>query len=142
MIRRYREILYGLAFGLGASAIDVAMHARMEEGDILTELLRPKPAMLFYRLMFVAFGITLGWLLWQRSQREREFRRVAEILDRFQRDIAGPSALMHAKLQVLLTRSDCRLSQEAEAMIHFVYERSQEIQSAVKEKLPSRLDVR
>ncbi len=142
MLARYREVFYGLSFGLGAVAIDVAMHAGMEEGEFLVELFRPKPAMLFYRLLFLLFGITLGWLLWQKSQREREFRRVAEILDRFQRDIAGPAFLLHAKLQVLLTRPDCRLSPEAEAIVHFLYEKSQEIQATIKEKLPSRAGVR
>lgn len=142
MLAKYREVFYGLGFGLGAVAIDVAMHARMEDGEFLVELVHPKPAMLFYRLLFLSFGITLGWLLWQRSQREREFRRVAEILDRFQRDIAGPAVLMHSKLQVLLTHPDCRLSPEAEAIVRFVYETSQEIQSAIKEKLISRAGVR
>jgi len=43
---------------------------------------------------------------------------------------------MHAKLQVLLTRPDLHLSPEAEELVQFVYQRSLEIQTLVKEKLP------
>ena len=31
MLQRYKEIIYGLLFGLGASVIDVFMHASMEQ---------------------------------------------------------------------------------------------------------------
>ncbi len=44
---------------------------------------------------------------------------------------------MHAKLQVLLTREDLHLSAEAEALVQFVYQQSQDLQSLVKNKLPS-----
>jgi len=44
---------------------------------------------------------------------------------------------MHAKLQVLLTRKDLHLSPEAEELVQFVYQRSQDLQSLVKNKLPS-----
>jgi hypothetical protein len=44
---------------------------------------------------------------------------------------------MHANLQVLLTREDLRLSDEAEELVQFVYQRSQDLQSLIKNKLPS-----
>jgi len=31
MLQRYKEIFYGLLFGLGASMIDASMHASMEQ---------------------------------------------------------------------------------------------------------------
>jgi hypothetical protein len=43
---------------------------------------------------------------------------------------------MHAKLQVLLTREDLHLSVEAEEIVRFVYQRSQDLQSLVQNKLP------
>jgi len=38
--------------------------------------------MLFYRVVFLLFGLVLGWLLWQKNKRERDFRRLAEALKR------------------------------------------------------------
>ena len=43
MVQRYKELFYGLLFGLGASAIDVSMHASMEQHGFWAELFRPQP---------------------------------------------------------------------------------------------------
>lgn len=77
MLQRYKEIFYGLLFGLGASVIDVSMHASMEQQGSWTELFRPQPAMAAYRGSFIAFGLVLGWLLWRKNKVERDSRRPA-----------------------------------------------------------------
>jgi len=59
---------------------------------------------------FVLFGVALGCLLWQKNKREREF---------------------------LLTREDLHLSAEAEEIVQFVYQQSQDLQSLVKSRPPS-----
>src|SRR5579871_4061393 len=114
MLQRYKEVLYGLLFGIGAGIIDTAMHAQMEHGSFWTELVQPQPAMLFYRVLFLVFGMAVGWLLWQRNKRERDFRKLTETVARFHREIGGPAVLMHTKLQTLLTRQDWHLSTEAQ----------------------------
>lgn len=136
MFHRYREIFYGLLFGLGACAIDIVMHSRMADRDLSTELFQPELAMLFYRGLFIVFGLTVGLLLWQRSKREREFRVLADTLERFHHDIVSPAVLMHAKLQLLLTRDEFHLSPEVGEAVRFLYDRSQQIQSAARESLP------
>jgi hypothetical protein len=60
MFQKYKEIFYGLLFGIGAGIIDANMHARMERGSFWSELIRPQPAMIFYRVLFVFFGLALG----------------------------------------------------------------------------------
>lgn len=137
MLQRYKEIVYGLLFGLGAGIIDADMHARMENGSFWTELVEPQPAMIFYRILFLFFGLALGWLLWQKNKRERDFRKLTETVARFHREIGGPALLMHTKLQLLLTRQDWHLSPEAEQAVRYVYERSLEIQALAKERLPA-----
>jgi hypothetical protein len=82
--------------------------------------------------MFILFGLAVGWLLWKKSQREREFRHLAELLKRLRQEVGAPAVLMHANLQLLLTRDDLRPSGEAEKIVRLVYEQSQHIQSAVK----------
>jgi hypothetical protein len=136
MLQKYKEIFYGILFGLGAGIIDTVMHARMENTSFWIEMLQPQPAMIFYRALFIFFGVALGWLLWQKNKRERDFRHLAETVEKFHRDLCAPALLMHTKLQVLLTRQDLQLSREAEEVVRFAYERSREIQALAKERLP------
>jgi hypothetical protein len=135
MLQKYKEIFYGSLFGFGAGVIDTAMDARMEGLSFRDELVQ-HPAMLLYRALFILFGLALGWLLWQKNKREREFRDLSEILKQFRQEYGGPALLMHTKLQVLLTRQDLHLSHEAEELVKFVYQQSQHLQSLVKNKLP------
>jgi hypothetical protein len=136
MLQKYKEIFYGGLFGFGAGVLDTFMDARMESLSFWDEMVHHRP-MLFYRALFMLFGLALGWLLWQKNKREREFRDLSEVLRQFRQEYGGPAILMHAKLQVLLTRGDLHLSDEAEELVQFVYQRSQDLQSLVKNKLPS-----
>ena len=135
MLQKYKEIFYGGFFGSGAALLDTFMDARMEGLSFRDELVQHGP-MLFYRALFILFGLAFGRLLWQKNKREREFRDLSEILKRFRQDYGGPAILMHAKLQVLLTREDLHLSDEAKELVQFVYLQSQKLESLVN-KLPS-----
>lgn len=135
-MQRYKEIFYGLFIGLGGWVIDAVMHTQMHGRSFWATLLWPETMELFYRLLFVGLGLTLGWTLWKKNKRERDFRQLAEILQRFHKEIVSPAFLIHGKLQVLLTREDMRLSPAAEEIVRFVYEQSQIIESLAKERLP------
>ncbi len=115
MLQRYKEVFYGLLFGLGASVIDVFMHASMEQQGFWMELIHPQPIMVAYRVFFIAFGLALGWLLWRKNKVERDFRSLAETVEQFRR----------------------HLPPEAQEMIRFAYEKSREIGALAEEKLPS-----
>src|SRR5438445_10140039 len=95
MLQRYKEIFYGLLFGLGASLIDVSKHASMEQQGFWTALLRPQLAMAAYRGSFIAFGLVLGWLLWRKTKVERAFRSLPETVELFGRGISSPAFLSH-----------------------------------------------
>ena len=136
MLQRYKEIFYGLLFGLGASVIDVFMHASMERQGFWTELFRPQPAMAAYRGSFIVLGLVLGWLLWRKNKVERDFRSLLETVEQFRRGINAPALLIHTKLQLLLTRGDFHLPPEAEEMVRFAYERSREIGALAEQKFP------
>jgi hypothetical protein len=135
MLQKYKEILYGVAFGVGAAIIDTAMDAHIQGHGVWVEIIQ-HPPMLFYRSMFVFFGLALGWLLWQKNKRERDFRHLTRTLERFHRECGTNVLLLHTKLQVLLTRNDLRLPHEAEELVQFAYQRSQALQTLLKEKLP------
>lgn len=137
MFQRYKEIFFGLLFGLGAGVIDATMHARMEQASFWIQLVRPQPAMVFYRVLFVVLGAALGWLLWQNNRRERDFRSLKETVERFQRTVAGPALLMHAELQhLLMKKQDFQLSPQAETAIQSVLNKSTEVQTIAREILP------
>ena len=136
MLQRYKELFYGLLFGIGASVIDVSMHASMEQQGFWMELFHPPPMMVAYRVFFIAFGLGLGWLLWRKNKVERDFRRLVETVEQFRRGIRQPAFLIHTKLQLLLTRDDVHLPSEAAEMVRYAYERSREIGDLAQEKLP------
>jgi hypothetical protein len=77
MLQKYKEIFYGGLFGLGAAVLDTFMDAWMEGLSFGDELVQHRP-MLFYRVVFVLFGLALGWLLWQKNKRERQSRLIGD----------------------------------------------------------------
>lgn len=137
MLQQYKEVFFGLLFGIGAGLIDVDMHARMEQGSFWSQLVRPQPAMIVYRVIFLLFGAALGWLLWQKNKRERDFRSLQETLERFHRTVSGPVLLMHAELQLLLMKKEeFHLSPQAETAVQSVFKKSAEVQTIARETLP------
>ena len=130
---RYREVVYGLVFGLGACAIDIVMHARMNGRSALEELIRPDPAMIIYRALFLAFGVVLGMLLWQKSRREREARDLAQRMEQLRHEISGPAILIHANVQLLLTREASAAAGEAEPLLRTIYEESKKLRSLTRQ---------
>lgn len=140
MLKRYKELVYGLLLGIGAWMIDVVMHAQMTSRSIWAEFTEPQTGMVFYRVLYVGFGLALGWSLWQRNKRERDFRRIAEVVRRFHGEIAGPASLIHAKVQALLVRDDLHMPPETQEVIQFVYENSRKMAALAKETLPSDVD--
>ena len=124
----YKEIVFGISFGIGASLIDVAMHATMGEGDWLAELTRPSLVMAVYRTLFLLLGIGLGVLLWQRNRKERDFRQLLASFDALRRGLAAPSMLVHTNLQLLLTSYQSHFPPDASQLISTAYENSRAIQ--------------
>jgi len=130
---KYREILYGLLFGVGACAIDIVMHAEMSDRSLLEELLQPSLQMLIYRVVFLAFGVGLGMVLWQRNKHERETRRLAGMLQKLRHDIGAPVVLIYAKTQLLLTQHQAAMPKEVEPILQSIYEQSTKLQSLTRE---------
>jgi H+/Cl- antiporter ClcA len=131
MFIKYREITFGVLFGFAAVIMDTMMDASTQGRSFVSELTN-YPAMVLYRVLFIVFGFILGWLLWQRNKTERDFRQLQERLDRMRQECGKRSLLMHASLQVLLTRNDLCLSQEAEELVRRAYQSSQELQNLVR----------
>ena len=129
MLRRYKEIFYGLIFGLGAACIDTFVDASTQHRPFWDFGL----GMLLYRAVFVLFGFLLGWLLWRNNQSEREFRSLITAVQNLQANIGPPSVLIHAQTQLLLTKSGTALPPEMEAIVRSIHEQSMKLQSIDKD---------
>ncbi len=135
MFQKYKEIIFGLAFGIGAFVLDTAMDASTVGNSLMDEVTE-HPGMLFYRAIFIVLGLALGWVLWQRNRRERQFRQIAETLRRVQQECGNQGLMLHSTLQTLLTRGDLHLSDEASQLVREAYQRSQEFQRIAELKTP------
>ena len=136
MLQNYKEIFFGLAFGIAALLIDTGMDA-VTMGNSLTDEVAERPAMMLYRAVFVLLGLGLGWLLWTRNRREREYRQLTETLRRLQQDLEKQTLLLRSMLQNLLIRDDLHLSGAASQLLQQAHEKTQELQRIAELKLPS-----
>jgi hypothetical protein len=126
MFLKFREIIYGILFGLGAVLIDAIMDSR-QSGESITTQLFGHPAMLLYRGLFVVMGILFGWLVSQRKTKELEFQEVSERLDQLRLQCEKESMLIHGSLQVVLGRTDLHLPEDTEKLIRQAYQYSEEM---------------
>jgi hypothetical protein len=129
MLKRYREIFYGFLFGIGAACIDMFIDAKMQ-GKQFSDV---SAGMTLYRMLFVLFGCILGWLLWRKNERERQFRSLLAAMEKLRGQIGPPAFMIHAHTQSLLAKPGLRLPPDAEAVVRAIYEESQKLQSAAKE---------
>lgn len=132
MLRRHREIFYGLLFGLGAAAIDMFIDSRTQGKSFWDVSI----GMTLYRSCFVIFGLVLGWLLWRKNESERGCRLLQDQLHRLQKEIGAPTTVIYAQAQILLVGPERQLSAEVQSAIRTIYEQCQKLQSINREKYP------
>ena len=132
MFQKCKEILFGLAFGIGAVVIDTSMDA-MADGNSFIDEMAEHPSMLLCRVV-VVFGLVVGWLLWQNNRREREVRRVTEMLHKLQQECSTQGLLLRSSLPMLLMRADLHLTNVASRVLEETYARSQEYQRIAEQK--------
>lgn len=116
MLHKYKEIVYGVLFGVGAVIMDTFIDSRMGGQDFWAALGGHR-AMTLYRLLFIVYGLILGLLLWQKNSRERDFRHLAAACSRLHRECGKIAVLMHSRLQMLMTRDDLHLATGAEDLL-------------------------
>src|SRR5689334_2214502 len=132
MLQKYKEIVFGVAFGIAAMIIDSAMDATAE-GYSLADEFAAHPGMIVYRLGFVLLGLILGWLLWRNHKRERELRQVEESFHRLQQRCSTHCLLVRSSLQLMLTRDNLHLSDEARRLLEDAYHKIGALQTVAEE---------
>jgi hypothetical protein len=132
MLSDYKEIVYGVAFGVAAAILDTALDAHAEAQSLTGEI-GGHPVMLLYRGLFVVLGFFIGWLLWRNNQRERQFRTLVEQVRKFYQEYEAQAVVLHTDLQLLLTKN-LKLALEDETLLRTTYEKSRELQTLAKQR--------
>lgn len=133
MIKRYKEVWFGLSFGFGAILIDTAMHSQMSGSAFIEELFSFNFEMLVYRILFLAFGLSLGWLLWRNSRQERQFRLLQESFLQLHSDLRPVLVMNYSRLQILFGgREIALLSEEAQNTLRAMHADMRKLQSILE----------
>lgn len=132
MLTTYKEIVYGAVIGFIGLLLDTVMDANAARHGLLAEI-ETHPGMMLYRVLFIVFGMFIGWLLWQNNQREREVRSMMDSLRHFHQEYEARAVVLHTSLQTLLTK-DLHLSPETESLVRSAYETSRDLQSLAKQR--------
>lgn len=97
MVKRYKEIYFGLLLGAAMWVVDAAMHAQLGvelhtggEG-FAHELFQPDATVLLFRFVFVLLALAFGWTLWRSNWRERELRALEDAVIAFHRQLDSPA---------------------------------------------------
>ena len=134
MLQKYKEIVFGVAFGIAAMIVDTAMDATAEGYSLAGEF-AAHPGMIVYRFGFVLLGLILGWLLWRNHKRERELRQLEESFHRMQQRCSTHGLLVRSSLQLVLTRDDLYLSDEARRLLQDTYHKTEALQTIAEESI-------
>jgi len=110
LIRRYKEIIFGVGLGLLMWGIDAAMHVRMSaEADLpasfVAELFSPGATQAFFRALFLLIASAFGFALWRANWRERELRALEEAIISFHRQLDSPAMRIVNHVRMLQTRT-------------------------------------
>ena len=107
-LRRYKEIIYGIALGLAMWVVDAAMHARLgsaiDSHGFLNELLRPGATQLVFRGSFILIATGMGWALWRSNWHERELRALEDAIIAFHRQLDSPAMRIVSNIRMLQGR--------------------------------------
>jgi signal transduction histidine kinase len=109
MLKRYKEIIYGVLLGAGAWVVDAAMHAQLaldahHSRSFLQELLRPGATEFAFRAVFLFIATAFGWALWRSNWRERELRAIETAILDFQRRLDVPTMRIVSHIRMLQGR--------------------------------------
>lgn len=110
MLKRYKEIVYGVLLGLAMWVVDAAMHAQLAAdghgaSSFFGELLRPGATELAFRAVFLVIATAFGWALWRANWRERELQALERVVVAFHRRLDAPAMRLVSHARMLQGRA-------------------------------------
>lgn len=127
MLKRYKEIIYGLMIGLAMWVVDAAMHAQLgadvhSSGSFVDELFRPGATQLVFRSVFLFVGVAFGWALWRSNWRERELRALEDAVVAFHRKLDSPAMRIVSHIRMLQGRPGVMRDDVAASVVESISE--------------------
>ncbi|MDQ6786800.1 MAG: hypothetical protein M3033_08310 [Acidobacteriota bacterium] len=117
MLKRYKEILFGVLLGAAMWIVDAAMHAEIggEVGShgFWAEIFEPNPTTVFFRLVYFVLAAAFGTYLWRANWREREVRALEQAVVAFQRQLDRPALRILSRARQLQSRNSVMLDETA-----------------------------
>lgn len=117
MLKRYKEILFGVLLGAAMWVIDAAMHAEIgaEVGShgFWAELFEPHRTTILFRLVYLVLATAFGVFLWRANWREREVRALEKAVIAFQRQLDQPALRILTRARQLQSLNSVGLDETA-----------------------------
>jgi len=117
MLKRYKEILFGILLGAAMWLVDAAMHSEIgaEVGShgFWAELFAPHPTAILFRLVYFVLATAFGVYLWRANWREREVRALEQAVVAFQRQLDQPALRILSHARQLQARNSIILDETA-----------------------------
>lgn len=105
MLKRYKEIVFGLLLGGAMWVMDAAMHAHLgtaaHSSGFWDEMFRPGPTVLAFRAGYVALALGFGYALWRANWRERELKALEAAFLAFNRQLGTPAVRLVSHSRML-----------------------------------------
>lgn len=139
MVKRYKEILFGLLLGAAMWIIDAAMHAEIgaEVGShgFWAELFAPHPTTVFFRLVYFLLAAAFGVYLWRANWREREVLALEQAVINFQRHLDRPALRILSCARQLQSRNSVILDETAAHLAEEINADARRLDQLAKEYL-------
>ena len=140
MIKRYKEVWYGLFIGLTMWSLDAMMHASMHGHFTWThfnqELLSEDITQLFFRTLFILISVALGFALWRSNQRKYQVEDLQLTLNSLHRQVVSPLLIITGYCRLLSLKEGWPVSKEAIEMIENIQLNADKINEIIKQLPP------
>lgn len=140
MIKRYKEILFGLLLGLTMWIADAQMHTMMpaesaeQRPALAEELFSPDGPPLVVRLFYFGFALFAGWLLWRSNQSERSVDDLENTTAIIRARMINPTSNILDECNALLVSST--LTSEAVNIVKSIRRHAQQIEDFTNTSQP------
>jgi outer membrane murein-binding lipoprotein Lpp len=126
MLKRYKEIVFGLLLGGAMWLTDAAMHAHLgaaaASAGFWDEVFRPGPTQLAFRAGYVALAVGFGSALWRANWRERELKALEAAFMAFNRQLGTPAVRLVSHSRMLCGCGCVNRDEMAASLAHAVHE--------------------
>lgn len=117
MLKRYKEIWFGVLLGAGFWLVDAWMHVELgsdvHSTDFFAEIFEPQPTAVLFRSVYFLMATAFGVYLWRSNWRERELRALETAIIAFQRQLDRPALRILNHTRQLQNRNSVSLDETA-----------------------------